>query len=71
MKQYLLRLDHIAGRLNGWLFAIALGLAVLDFTVLMVKAILAMPIPAPEIAAPAPSHAVLIPSPSAVSSLLS
>ncbi len=59
MKQYLLHLDHIASRLNGWLFAIALGLAVLDFTVLIVKAILAMPLPAQEITAPAPDHAAL------------
>jgi hypothetical protein len=70
VKQYLLRLDHIAGRLNAWLFAIALGLAVLDITVLMVKAILAMPMPSQEIVTPAPDHAALIPAPSAASSLL-
>jgi hypothetical protein len=57
VKQYLLRLDHIAGQLNGWLFAIALGLAVLNFTVLIVKSILAMPLPATEVTAPAPDHA--------------
>ncbi len=45
MKQHLLRLDHIAGQLNGWLLAIALGLGTLDFTVLMVKCVLALPPP--------------------------
>jgi hypothetical protein len=64
VKQYLLRLDHIAGRLNGWLFAIALGLAVLDFTVLIVKAIEALPLPPQEVSAPAPNHAASLSTPS-------
>ncbi len=63
MKQYLLRLDRIAGQLNGWLLAIALGLAVLDFTVLMVKSILALPQPVMETSEPAPHHAAALPAP--------
>ena len=30
MKQYLFRLDRIAGELNAWLLAIAIGLGMLD-----------------------------------------
>jgi hypothetical protein len=43
MKQYLFRLDRIAGELNAWLLAIAIGLGMLDLTVLAVKCIPALP----------------------------
>ena len=33
MKQYLFRLDRIAGELNAWLLAIAIGLGMLDLLV--------------------------------------
>jgi hypothetical protein len=37
MKQRLIRLDGVASEMNGWLLAIAMGLGMLDFTVLVVK----------------------------------
>jgi hypothetical protein len=44
MKQQLARLDHVASKMNVWLVAIAIGLGMLDFSVLITKAILvAMP----------------------------
>lgn len=43
MKHYLSRLDRIAGELNAWLLAIAIGLGMLDLTVLAVKCIPALP----------------------------
>ena len=46
MKQQLIRLERVAGELNAWLFAIAIRLAVLDFTVLVAKC---MPPPLPTV----------------------
>src|ERR1700756_556636 len=43
MKHYLLRLDRIAGELNAWLLAIAIGLGMLDLTVLVAKCMPALP----------------------------
>src|SRR6516164_261618 len=43
MKQQLIRLERVAGELNAWLFAIAIGLAVLDFTVLVAKCVPPLP----------------------------
>ena len=37
MKHHLVRLDRIAGELNAWLLAIAIGLGMLDLTVLLAK----------------------------------
>ena len=37
MKQHLIRIERVAGELNAWLFVIAIGLAMLDLTVLVVK----------------------------------
>jgi hypothetical protein len=37
MKQYLIRLDRVAGELNLWLLAIAIGLAMLDFSIMVTK----------------------------------
>jgi hypothetical protein len=37
MKHHLVRLDRIAGELNAWLLAIAIGLGMLDMTVLIAK----------------------------------
>ncbi len=45
MKEFLTKLDQIAGTMNAWLFAIALGLAFLDFSVFIVKAVEALPQP--------------------------
>lgn len=55
MKDFLLRLDKAAAIMNAWLFAVALGLAFLDFSVLMVKAVEAVP-PYPGPSVSAPSH---------------
>lgn len=43
MKQYLIRLDRIAGELNVWLLVLAIGLGMLDLTVLIVKCMPALP----------------------------
>ncbi|HEV2302021.1 MAG TPA: hypothetical protein VGR91_10675 [Stellaceae bacterium] len=57
MKQQLARLDQVAGKLNVWLFVIAIGLAVLDFSVLVVKSVEALPPPpAQSSAAASPAH---------------
>ena len=56
MKQQLVRLDQVASKLNVWLFVIAIGLAVLDFSVLVVKSVEALPPP------PAQSNAATSPA---------
>jgi len=45
MRESLIRLDQIAGRLNAWLLAIALGVGMLDFTVFVVKSVPLLPAP--------------------------
>jgi hypothetical protein len=45
MKQRLLRLDRIAGQMNGWLLVIAIGLGMLDLAVLVAKCIPAVTLP--------------------------
>jgi hypothetical protein len=45
MKERMSRIDRVAGKLNIWLFVIAIGLAVLDFSVLVVKSVEALPPP--------------------------
>jgi len=45
MKQRLLRLDRIAGQMNGWLLVIAIGLGMLDLAVLVAKCIPAVMVP--------------------------
>jgi hypothetical protein len=42
MKERLSRLDRIAGDMNAWLLAIAIGLGMLDLTVLVAKCMPAM-----------------------------
>ena len=49
MKQRLVRLDRIAGELNAWLLVIAIGLGMLDLTVLAAKCL--PPLPKPPAAA--------------------
>jgi hypothetical protein len=44
MKQYLIRIERIAGELNAWLLIIIIGLAILDLTVLVVKGMPPLPI---------------------------
>jgi hypothetical protein len=45
MKHHLVRLDRIAGELNVWLLAIAIGLGMLDMTVLIAKCLPPLPRP--------------------------
>jgi hypothetical protein len=44
MKQRLMRLDLIAGQMNAWMIVIAIGLSVLDMTVLTAKCLPAVPV---------------------------
>ena len=55
MKHHLVRLDRIVGELNAWLLAIAIGLGMLDMTVLIAKCL--PPLPRPPAAAIADSPA--------------
>jgi hypothetical protein len=41
MRQQFARLDQIASKMNIWLVAVAIGLGMLDFSVLITKGILA------------------------------
>ena len=43
MKQHLVRIERIAGELNVWLIVIAIGLGMLDLTVLVAKCMPALP----------------------------
>jgi hypothetical protein len=43
MKQRLLRLDRIASQMNAWLLAVAIGLGMLDLTVLVAKCLPPLP----------------------------
>jgi hypothetical protein len=43
MKQRLIRLDRIAHDMNAWLLAVAIGLGMLDLTVLVAKCIPVLP----------------------------
>ena len=59
MKHHLVRLDRIAGELNAWLLAIAIGLGMLDMTVLIAKCLPPLPRPAAAVSADAPAGAVV------------
>jgi hypothetical protein len=57
------RLDHIASEMNAWLLAVAIGLGMLDLTVLVAKSL--PPLPPMQVSAadtsadhssPSPSH---------------
>jgi hypothetical protein len=54
MKQRLVRLDRIAHEMNAWLLAIAIGLGMLDLTVLVAKCLPMLP-PTPAAATDTPS----------------
>ncbi|HEY1258135.1 MAG TPA: hypothetical protein VGF34_02715 [Stellaceae bacterium] len=43
MKERLVRLDGIARQMNGWLLALAIGLGMLDLTVLVAKCMPVLP----------------------------
>ena len=59
MKQYMFRLDRIAGELNAWLLAIAIGLGMLDMTVLIAKCLPPLPRPTAAVSADGPAGAVV------------
>ncbi len=59
MKHHLVRLDRIAGELNAWLLAIAIGLGMLDLTVLVAKCLPPLPRPPAAVSSDGPGHAVL------------
>jgi hypothetical protein len=56
MKHHLVRLDRIAGELNAWLLAIAIGLGMLDLTVLIAKCLPTLPRPAVTTSADGPGQ---------------
>jgi hypothetical protein len=62
MKQRLIRLDRIASQMNAWLLAIAIGLGMLDLTVLVAKCLPALP-PTPAVSADAPADQPSSPRP--------
>jgi hypothetical protein len=43
MKQRMVRLDRIASEMNAWLLAVAIGLGMLDLTVLVAKCMPPLP----------------------------
>lgn len=43
MRQRMGRLDHIASEMNAWLLAVAIGLGMLDLTVLVAKSLPPLP----------------------------
>jgi hypothetical protein len=43
MKQRIVRLDRIASEMNAWLLAVAIGLGMLDLTVMVAKCLPALP----------------------------
>jgi hypothetical protein len=45
MRERLIRLDRIARDMNAWLLAIAIGLGMLDLTVLVAKCLPVLPEP--------------------------
>ncbi len=59
MKHHLVRLDRIAGELNAWLLAIAIGLGMLDLTVLVAKCLPPLPRPPAAASADGPAGAVV------------
>jgi hypothetical protein len=62
MKHHLVRLDRIAGELNAWLLAIAIGLGMLDLTVLIAKCMPPLPRTPAVTSADGPGPAVAAPS---------
>ena len=67
MKHHLVRLDRIAGELNAWLLAIAIGLGMLDLTVLIAKCLPPLPRTPVAMSADGPGHAGVATPPSQAS----
>jgi hypothetical protein len=62
MRQRLIRLDRIASQMNAWLLAIAIGLGMLDLTVLVAKCLPMLP-PTPAASSDAPPDQPSSPTP--------
>ena len=62
MKQYLMRLDHVASELNFCLLAITIGLAMLDFSVTVAKCSAPFTLPPASLSADPPGQVVAQPS---------
>ena len=61
MKERMVRIDRIAGEMNAWLLALAIGLGMLDLTVLVAKSLPPLPqmqVPAANTAADSAPPAV-------------
>ena len=67
MKQRLVHLDRIASEMNAWLLAIAIGLGMLDLTVLVAKCLPMLP-PTPAASSDAPADQPSSPTPPRASS---
>ena len=55
MKQRMVNLDRIASQMNAWLLAVAIGLGMLDLTVLVAKSLPPLPqmqVPAADASTP-------------------
>jgi hypothetical protein len=63
MKERMIRLDRIASEMNAWLLAVAIGLGMLDLTVLVAKCLPSLP-EMPVAAAAAPADHAPSPAPS-------
>jgi len=59
MKRHMVRLDQIASELNAWLLVIAIGLGMLDLTVLVAKCMPPLRAPPAANGADRFDHAVL------------
>jgi hypothetical protein len=59
----MIRLDRIANEMNAWLLALAIGLGMLDLTVLVAKCL--PPLPQTPIAAGSTDHSTPMPAVSA------
>jgi hypothetical protein len=63
MRQKMVRLDRIASEMNAWLLAIAIGLGMLDLTVLVAKCL--PPLPQTPVADASDDHTAPAPAASA------
>jgi hypothetical protein len=59
MKHHLIRLERIAGEMNVWLIVIAIGLGMLDLTVLVAKCMPALPRTPTAVSPDSPGSAVV------------
>ena len=63
MKHRMVNLDRIASQMNAWLLAVAIGLGMLDLTVLVAKSLPPLPqmqVPAADSSSPQPSTSAAV-----------